>query len=139
MNFKIQTGSCRAALRCYVAFSRGINEAKKGKNRAINQKQYFNCFFHNHYIGILINNFRCFFDNLKKGMQQIDIDAIKWMLQKDHTKAGPVCNNKKCYQQHNHKRYGSFVEFCDGFIKTVAGDKQVHSHRRCKITYLHIG
>ena len=71
-------------------------------------------------------------------MQLNDIVSKDWILQKDHAKAWPVCNNKKCYQQYNHKWYGSFVEFCDGFIKTVAGDKQVHSNRRCKITYLHI-
>ena len=89
-------------------------------------------------IGILINNFRYFFKNYEKSIQQIGIVVINGVLQKDQAKARPVCNNKKSDEQHNHKRYGSFVKFCDWFIKTVAGDKQVHSYRRCKITYLHI-
>jgi hypothetical protein len=90
-------------------------------------------------IGFLINNFRDFLKNLSKSNQQFDIVVINGILQKDHAKVWPIRNNKKCYQQHDHKWYGSFVEFSDGFIKTVACNKQVHSYRGCKITDLHIG
>ena len=60
-------------------------------------------------------------------------------LKENQAQRRPVRNDQHCYQQHDHKGYGSLVEFCDGFIEAVAGNEQVHPHRRREVADLHVG
>jgi hypothetical protein len=71
--------------------------------------------------------------------QQKSADIRCLSLNDKKAQCRPVGNDQQCRQQHDHKRKGRPIEFRNGFIKAVAGNKQVHSHGWCEVTDLHVG
>ena len=62
-----------------------------------------------------------------------------FVVNKEESQLWNKSYNEHCGHQDEHVGQCRPVKLRDGFVKTVAGNKQVHAHWRRKIADLHIG